>query len=260
MKIIVIHGSPKGKGNTYKIAQLFIDALNTYDNNEYEEIFLKDENIGLCKGCMVCVTKGIDKCPYNDEISIIINKIFNSDGVILASPNYIGNVPWLVKNFYDRLCSLAHRPIFFNQSIMVITTTAGFGLKDSLEKHSSMPFFAGFRSISKLGIGTSPLFSFEKISQKNQKKLRKSAKKFHYLLSSKKIRYNLGNLILYQAFKNIIPIFRKEIPKDYSYWNEKGWLSDGISFFVPIKGKNFQKMLSKFVGKMVGRGMKKELI
>ena len=161
MKIIVIYGSPKGKGNTSRITHLFIDALNAYSNNEYEEIYLKDKNIGLCKGCMVCVTKGIDKCQYNDEIPIIIKKILNSDGVIIAAPTYTGNVPWLVKNFYDRLCSLAHRPLFFNQSMMMIMTCAGVALKDSMKNLASLPKFAEARNRKENDINISRISNIE---------------------------------------------------------------------------------------------------
>ncbi|UYP44493.1 hypothetical protein NEF87_000778 [Candidatus Lokiarchaeum ossiferum] len=259
-KILILYGSPKGKGNTSKIAQLFMHALDIHRENEYVEFYLKDMNIGLCKGCMACVTKGIEKCPLNDDVSMIITEILNSDGVILASPNFTGNVPWLVKNFFDRMCSFAHRPIFFNQPLAIVTTCAGIGLADSLKNHSELPKYIGFHPITKLGVKTPPHFSFKKINQAIQKKIEKSAKSFHQSLISKQPKFNLDSLIFYQIFKNIIPLLRNYFSKDFSYWNEQGWFSKDKTFFVSFKGKKLQKILSQFIGKMAARSVEKELV
>lgn len=61
-------------------------------NCEYEYVFLKDLNLKLCTGCHICITKGEDFCPLKDDRDVIINKIEDSDGVILASPTFSMNV------------------------------------------------------------------------------------------------------------------------------------------------------------------------
>jgi multimeric flavodoxin WrbA len=55
-----------------------------------------------------------------------------SDGVIFVSPAYCQNVTALMKNFVDRFAYIFHRPRFFNQKALIISTTCGAGLKETL--------------------------------------------------------------------------------------------------------------------------------
>jgi multimeric flavodoxin WrbA len=101
MKIIAILGSPKKNGNTSILAR---EALRGAKESgaEVEEIFLGDYNIEFCRGCMMCMHDG--KCAINDDFEQLKAKVYQSDGIILASPSY-GLAPTArFKNFWtDRL-------------------------------------------------------------------------------------------------------------------------------------------------------------
>lgn len=113
MKILVIIGSLR-KANTYHTVQEVEQVHKKIADCEYEYIFLQDINFGLCKGCFTCISKGEEQCPLKDDRDWIIRKIEASDGVILASPNYVANVSWLMKNYIDRFAYICHRPKYFN--------------------------------------------------------------------------------------------------------------------------------------------------
>jgi len=34
---------------------------------EFDYLFLRDQNLKLCKGCFVCVTRGENLCPLKDD-------------------------------------------------------------------------------------------------------------------------------------------------------------------------------------------------
>ena len=78
MKILVINGSPKGKrSNTYKLTSSFINGISETNEIEYEEIIVKDKNIGTCIGCFGCWNKTPGICVIKDDMKEILDKILN---------------------------------------------------------------------------------------------------------------------------------------------------------------------------------------
>ncbi len=132
MKILAIMGSPRKKGNTYKVVQEIEERMKEMGDLEFEYLFLKDANLEPCRGCHTCLLKGEDLCPIDDDRPKIEEQILNSDGVILASPVYLFNVSALMKKFLDRFAYVCHRPRFFNQYLMSVSTAGGSGLMSSL--------------------------------------------------------------------------------------------------------------------------------
>jgi len=94
MKIICICGSPRSGCTEYILKQVS-DALDA------ELILLRDQNIGLCQGCMSCFES--HDCFITDDSQTLIEKMRDSDLVIFGVPNYFDNVSGLFKNFADRL-------------------------------------------------------------------------------------------------------------------------------------------------------------
>ena len=56
MKLTVIHGSPR-RGNTYRAAQLFLEALKKRGQIEAREFFLPQDLPEFCRGCIACAAK-----------------------------------------------------------------------------------------------------------------------------------------------------------------------------------------------------------
>lgn len=50
-----------------------------------------------------------------------------ADGIIVCSTTYNMRETALLKNFFDHLCFMLHRPHFFKSKALVITTTGGVG-------------------------------------------------------------------------------------------------------------------------------------
>ncbi len=105
MKIIAINGSPRKNQNT---ATLLNKALEGAASNgaETEMIHLYDYNYKGCKSCFACKLKNgksYGQCSINDEISPILKKIKDADGIILGSPIYLASVTGEMKSFIERL-------------------------------------------------------------------------------------------------------------------------------------------------------------
>ena len=161
MKVLAIIGSP-GRGNSYRITQQVEDQLRSYAKHgsagevdlEFRYLFLMDANLELCKGCFVCISHGESNCPLEDSRADIERQILSSDGVILVSPVYSGNVPWLMKNFIDRFSYTMHRPVFVHQKLMQLVTGREAGLKGTLKSLSLT--MGGSDLVSKLAVKTPP--------------------------------------------------------------------------------------------------------
>lgn len=78
---------------------------------EFEHLCVKDADLGYCRGCLNCFTKGESYCPLKDDRQSIEQKMLDADGVIFLSPNYAGNVSAMMKNFIDRFAYVGHRPL-----------------------------------------------------------------------------------------------------------------------------------------------------
>jgi len=106
MKIIGIVGSPrKIKGNTGRLVLEVLKGAEA-EGATCETVALPGGTIKPCKGCDVCHKKGV--CPQKDDFEDLKARIIASDGVVLASPNYISSVSAQLKAFMDRCCGVVH--------------------------------------------------------------------------------------------------------------------------------------------------------
>lgn len=102
-KWIAILGSPRRGKNTERIMDYYIEELEKREK-KVEKIVLSEIEQNICNGCEHCIQNNV--CRYNDDISIVLDKIKNAEGIILGSPSYNYNVTSHMKIFLDRLFSL----------------------------------------------------------------------------------------------------------------------------------------------------------
>ncbi|HZK52766.1 MAG TPA: flavodoxin family protein [Desulfosporosinus sp.] len=249
MKILVIIGSPR-KGNTYHTVQKIEQYHRRITDCEYEYLFLKDINFNLCKGCFVCISKGEEHCPLIDDRDLIIQKIDSADGVILASPNYAANVPWLMKNCIDRFAYTCHRPRYFNQKFMLLVTSGSYmGIKDVLKALSIM--VSGGSIISRLSVFNSPGMNPNK--QKLQdNKIKKATEKFAKILITKKdSKPPFSYLIWFSVFKASSVINQEGLPADFYFYKNKNYF---IECDLNIFQKTSIKVFTQFFRFMINKG------
>ncbi len=98
MDILALCGSPRKNKTTHSVLQAVLDGTGCSS----EILRPADMNIGHCTGCLVCKKKTPGKCWQDDDMAMAIDKMFETKGLIIASPTYFGNVPGPLKNFVDR--------------------------------------------------------------------------------------------------------------------------------------------------------------
>lgn len=99
-KLLAILGSPRKGGNADKMLSLAVRSAEEA-GWQINTIWLYDQNIAWCKGCMNCKKNGI--CIIQDDIVQIRDLLIDCNAVALSAPTYFANVPAIVKNLFDRL-------------------------------------------------------------------------------------------------------------------------------------------------------------
>ncbi len=123
MKILSIIGSPhKATGNTARLARLVLDGAED-EGAQTETIFLPGMKVNPCNACDSCHKVG--KCPQKDDFEEIKKRILESDGLLLASPNYIYSVSAQLKAFIDRCCGVIHCMGFEGRYGASVVTSGG---------------------------------------------------------------------------------------------------------------------------------------
>lgn len=104
MKITVITGSPRRKGNSFAMTEAFIQAAEQRGHTveRFDAAFMK---VGGCHACMTCYKTG-RACSFNEEFDAIATSILASDVVVFTMPVYWYSIPAQIKGVIDCLFSL----------------------------------------------------------------------------------------------------------------------------------------------------------
>jgi len=118
-KVLIISSSPRKNGNSDTLCNQFSKgALET--GNQVEKIFLKYKNINYCTGCGTC--NSTHKCILNDDMAQILDKMVNSDVIVLATPVYFYTMDAQMKTLIDR--TVPRYTEISNKEFYFITTAA----------------------------------------------------------------------------------------------------------------------------------------
>ncbi len=234
MKYLIINGSPRKK-NTYDVMKQVTSNLE----GDFEEIHLIEKQIPMCVGCMNCIMIGEDKCPHFDKIQPIVDKIKESDAVIMGSPVYAMNVSSLLKNFFDHTAYLFHRPIFFTKKAFVVVTTAGAGHKKVANYIDETLRHWGVNKVYKFSMACGGKETLE------TSKIDKAAKKFKKDVESDKLHNpKFGDIIYFDVWK-AMAVLGNSIEADRKFWKNTGLIKQDFS--PEVKLNVIKKLFSKIM-------------
>jgi Multimeric flavodoxin WrbA len=105
IKILGICGSPIKGGNTEVFLREALKAAENAGAARTELISLASKEIRDCRHCNWCVTKQVEGkfCCQKDDMVELYPKVLQADGLLLASPVYIGRLSGYLACFLDRL-------------------------------------------------------------------------------------------------------------------------------------------------------------
>lgn len=241
-KVTVFIGSPR-KQATYQAVEEFIANLKSYAQIDSEFVFLKDYRLENCIGCKLCTVKGEEYCPLKDDRDLLIEKMGNSDGVVFATPNYSFQVTALMKNFFERLSFVFHRPCFFGKAFMAMVTQGFFGGASILKYLEFVGQGLGFHGSKGCCLNT-----LEPRTELQQKKISKKIKKasirfYKVLMCPTPPTPSFIRLMIFRMSRTSVKTIANEMYRDYHYFKEKGWFESDYYYDVSLG----------FIKKPVGR-------
>lgn len=87
MKILILNGSPRAKGNTAAMVAAF-QKWAEEAGNKVTVVPVAKKKIAGCIGFEYCHTKGDGKCVQKDDMQEIYPMMKEADMIVLASPIY----------------------------------------------------------------------------------------------------------------------------------------------------------------------------
>ena len=100
MKVLMINGSPKAKGNTARALDE-MRAIFEAEGIEVECVQVGNQAVRGCVACGGCSQKG--KCVFDDVVNELAPKFEEADGLVVGSPVYYGSANATVVAVLDRL-------------------------------------------------------------------------------------------------------------------------------------------------------------
>lgn len=96
MNTVVLYGSPRNNGNTNAM-------LNSFLKDVKGEIYIVDSysaKVSPCNDCHYCWSH--NACVIKDDMTMIYEKVYSANNLVIASPIYFNSLPGSLKNIIDR--------------------------------------------------------------------------------------------------------------------------------------------------------------
>lgn len=102
-KVLLINGSPHEHGNTYQALNEAATVLNE-QGIDTEIVWIGTKPVRGCIGCGTCASKGDGHCVFDDDLcNSVIDKMNESQGLIVGSPVYYGTPTGNILNLIHRM-------------------------------------------------------------------------------------------------------------------------------------------------------------
>ena len=117
-RVLIISSSPRKGGNSETLAAAFAKGAREA-GNQVETIYLREKQIGFCKGCLACLKLG--HCVIQDDAVEIAAKMHDSDVLAFATPVYYYCVSGQLKTMLDRANPLFGTDYAFTKAYLLAT-------------------------------------------------------------------------------------------------------------------------------------------
>lgn len=100
MKVLLLNGSPRAKGNTYLALEEMAKVFET-QGIESEIVQVGNQGVRGCMACGYCHDHG--KCVIQDVVNDLAQKFEQCDGLVVGTPVYYGSANGNLISALDRL-------------------------------------------------------------------------------------------------------------------------------------------------------------
>ena len=217
--VVLVNGSPR-HGTTLKYLRQVEEILQDAGVST-ELITLAGTDIRDCSGCETCIRR-TGWCVQHDAAPEILTRMLSADGLVLATPVYMGTVTGKLKSLLDKTASWLHRPPAVGIPVLPVVTTAGSGAKQTLV----------YLTETVASWGAHPIGGIARSASTRKPIARREVQRYldHLRRSRTSYRPTLRQVVLFQV-QRVLAAKVAEI--DRRYWEERGWSHS--SFYYPCR-------------------------
>jgi hypothetical protein len=183
-----------------------------------------------------------------------------SDGVIFVTPNYSLSVPGILKDLFDRLAFVFHRPRLFGRVCMPVIIQGVYGGNKVGKYISDAMGFWGLNPVNGIVIAggiTPDQDATSSAIEKNRQNLAKAVERFTRALeNTQPVQPTIFRLMIFRATRSGMKYFPEALAPDREYYEQKGWLQS--DYYYDVKINPFKKVLGSLVDTMMRRMAAKE--
>lgn len=250
MKVTAFVGSAR-RQHTYRAVERFLANLRAYGDVETETVFLSDHRLEICKGCKLCCDRGEELCPLKDDRDLLLDKLFASDGVVFATPNYSYNVSGQMKVFLDRLAFALHRPRGFGKAFTSITVEAIYRGREIARYFDFIGMVLRYKVVKGCVVKSLEPLS-DKVRRRNEAKIDRLSREFHAKLKKKELPVpSLFELFMFRWGRTSMRLMLDEGWRDYCYYRDQGWFTS--DYFYPTRLGPAKKAFARLVDSWFSR-------
>ncbi|MDE7327432.1 MAG: flavodoxin family protein [Lachnospiraceae bacterium] len=123
MRILVLNGSPRPKGNTKQMIESFQEGAQAA-GHQVDVADVCRMKIGGCLACEYCHSKGNGICIQKDDMQTIYSLLKDAEMLVIASPIYYHGISGQLKCVLDRFYSAAYpkRPKNLKKAAMILSS------------------------------------------------------------------------------------------------------------------------------------------
>jgi multimeric flavodoxin WrbA len=257
-KILMISGSPRKNGDGAKVLKELELVFKENAEIECEYLFIKDYRLEACLGCLTCQKKIGYNCPVKDDASKLKEKFDEADGFVFISPVYIRMISAQMKQLFDRMSFLLHRPTHAGKPAILICTSSYAGARESLNYLKIPVGNMGMHIVDNIGILSSAYKYKNEYKENTLKRLNCSGKKYvKVLFSTGKPKPSPKELFIFNKWKHKAIYHKEQYPGDFQFWESQELLDK--DYFYPVKVNPILKHLIPFVVKKAFIRMSKKI-
>lgn len=218
MKILLISSSPRaGKSQTFLLAKEVLRGCAS-KAVESDIIQMGGLTVGFCRHCEACHKK-ILSCPIKDDVHIVLRKMLEADGIVLASPNYINQVTASMKALFDRSSHFIHCMRLLGKYIAGVVSSGSGQDEDVLDYIRFYGHVCGAQYAG--GVSSRAPVSKEKMEEA----FRLGERLALDVKEKKTFPEQRGVIEERKAyFGKIINMRKHEWLEEYRYWQDRDWL------------------------------------
>ena len=159
------------------------------------------------------------QCPLKDDVYVILEKMLEADGIILASPNYINQVTASMKALLDRSAHFIHCKRLLGKYFAGVVSSGSGQAKEVLDyieyyANTCGAQYSGGVSAAAMSVGEKA----EEAINLGKKLTLDIKEKTNYPEQLKLIEQGK------EHFKQIIQARKEDWSGEYQYWRDKAWL------------------------------------